>query len=394
MVGEKILQEGVRPMTAFPDLAPAASASAFGFGFVMAVLGSIKENLSETLRVPHDRIARWLSTIYILLIPLIFIAGIVADRWGARGTLIGCGLLSGLGFFGLALCRERWTTWLSLSVIALGAAALNVGAILLLPHAYFGHNAASANLGLVFWSLGGLTAGSLAPVIFSRLEFRRALSLIAVICLVPAFFVMLTPAETFPPTSSGPDLGVIWSSLLFWSLALAFLLYCPVEGFLGEWSSTYLTQLGFSERRAGLFLSIFWFTFVASRLVAACFQYYYVHDAEPWVVIVLSCLAAIGVGGLAGTRERLHAVLWLVLVALSLGPILPNLIGIIYRGFGDGEIGAAYGSMMLIGGAGSLVMPPIMNAYVRRTSLRKGFRLPTMISILLAGGSLVLALSR
>ncbi len=381
-------------MTAFPDLAPAASASAFGFGMVIAVLGSIQENLSEILGIPKDRIARWLSATHVLLIPLIFLAGLAADMWGARGMLVAGALLAGLGFFGLALAREYWTAWLSMSVIAAGAAAFNAGAIVLLPHAYFGANAASANLGLVFWSMGGLTAGSLAPILLGRLESRRALSLIALICLIPAFFVTLTPSETFPPRADGAALSAIWSSPMIWSLALAFLLYCPMEGFLGEWASTYLTQLGFSERRAGLFISIFWFTFIASRLVAACVQYYYIRDAEPWVVIVLSCLTAVGVGGLAGTRERLHAGLWLILVALALGPILPNLIGIIYRHFGEGEIGASYGSMMLLGGAGSLVMPPILNAYVRRTSLRQAFRIPTVISILMAGGSLALALSR
>src|SRR5262245_49176755 len=100
--GRKNPQEGGRAMTAFPDLAPAASASAFGFGIVMAVLGSIKENLSEALRIPNDRVARWLSTIYILSIPLIFITGMAADKWGARGTQIGGALFAGLGFFGLA----------------------------------------------------------------------------------------------------------------------------------------------------------------------------------------------------------------------------------------------------------------------------------------------------
>jgi len=93
-------------MTAFPDLAPAASASAFGFGMVIAVLGSIKENLSEILGIPKDRIARWLSATHVLLIPLIFLAGLAADMWGARGTLVAGALLAGLGFFGLALARE------------------------------------------------------------------------------------------------------------------------------------------------------------------------------------------------------------------------------------------------------------------------------------------------
>ena len=83
-------------MTAFPDLAPAASASAFGFGMVIAVLGSIQENLSEILGIPKDRIARWLSATHVLLIPLIFLAGLAADS--IIDNVLGGGTKSGYAF--------------------------------------------------------------------------------------------------------------------------------------------------------------------------------------------------------------------------------------------------------------------------------------------------------
>lgn len=381
-------------MTGFHELAPAAIASGFGFGMVLAILASLKKSLSEKMEVPEGRVGRWISAGHLAVIPFTFFSGILVDQWGIRGTLDAGSLLAGLGLFTLTLGGRPWTTWIGLAAAAAGASALSVGAIVLMPRAFFGNNAASANLGLVFFPLGGLVTGGLAPFIFQKLEIRRALSLSAGICLIPAFVVALTPTEAFTTFQNPGEPGSVWSSPVIWLICLGFLLYTTLEGSLGSWTSTYLSQLGFSKRRADLLMGIFWLTFVASRLGAAFFEYHYVHEGEPWVVITLACLTAVGVGGLAGTRECRHAILWLLLIAMALAPIFPNLVGVLYHQFGEGEIGTAYGAMVLVGGAVSLVFPPIMSAYAGRKSLRVALRLPTVISILLAAGTLALALSR
>ncbi len=381
-------------MTGLNELAPVAIASAFGFGMILAICGSLKECLSQKMEIPQERVAGWLSYGPLILIPLVFLSGLLTDRWGPRGMLVAGSLLAGIGLFGLTFSREVWTTWLGLIAVVAGASALSTGAVVVFPDAYLGYNAASANLGLVFWSLGGLVTGSLVPLILRRLEVRRALSLLAIICLIPAFVATLTSAGAFHFKAAEENPAEIWSSSVFWLVALAFLLYCPLEGSLSTWAVKYLAQLGYSERHAGLLVGSFWLTFVASRLGAAYFEYYHVDGSEPWVIITLACLSAIAIAGLAGTYHRTHAVLWLLLIGLVLGPVFPNLIGILYRHFGEGEMGSAYGAMILIGGAGSLIFPPLMSAYATRTSLRVAFRLPTVISILLAGGCLALALAK
>jgi fucose permease len=152
--------------------------------------------------------------------------------------------------------------------------------------------------------------------------------------------------------------------------------------------------MGFSERRANSLVAGFWLTFLASRLGAAYFEYYYIRNAEAVVVITLACLAAVAIAGLAGTYHRPHAILWLLLIGLALGPIFPNLVGILFRHFGDREIGTAFGTAIILGVSPSLIFPPIMTTYASRTTLRVALRLPTLLCILLACGSLALALSR
>jgi fucose permease len=381
-------------MAGFSETAPAVIACAFGFGMILAILSSLKPFLSEKMEIPDRKVGSWISVAQMALVPFAFLSGLVADHWGVRETLIAGSLLAGLAFFSLSLSREVWVTWLSLVVVAAGASALSVGAIVLMPSAFFGANAASANLGLVFVPLAALTTGSLTPVILGQLAMRRALSVLAIFCLVPAFVVTMTPSEAFPQATLSAVPSKVLSDPNLWLISLAFLLYSPLEGSLGSWSSTYLTQMGYSERRAGLLVDGFWWTFIGSRLGAACLEYRYVRDAEPWIIITLACLAAVAVGGLAGTHHRAHAILWVLLVALAMGPIFPNLVGILYRHFSEGEIGTAYGTSFMVGSAGSLLLPPIMSTYARRTSIRTALRLPTLLSLLLAGGGLALALSR
>ena len=381
-------------MIGFQELAPAAIVSAFGFGMILAILGSLKPFLSEKMEIPEGRVGRWISAAQLALIPFVFLSGLALDHWGARGTLVAGSLLAGLALFGLSLSRVVWTTWLSLSALTAGASALSVGSIVLMPRAFLGNDAASANLGLIFIPLAAITTGGLTPLVLRRLAMRRALSLLAVICLVPAFAVTITPSAAFPQAGDLADSSKVLADPVLWLVSLAFLLYSSVEGAIGSWSSTYLTQLGFSEVRAGLLVGGFWLTFIISRLVAAYLEYSQVRDAEPWIIIMLAGLAAVAVAGLAGTRDRNHAVMWLLLTGLVLGPIFPNLVGILYRHFAEGEMGTAYGGTFLLGGAGSLSLPAVMSAYARRTSIRTALRLPMVISLILAGGSLALALAK
>jgi fucose permease len=401
-------------MTGFHELAPAAIASAFGFGMILAILGSLGPFLSEKMEIPPspfplppgergrgegERVRGWISVVFLALIPFVFLSGIATDQWGWRVTLVAGSLLAGLGLFGLSVGRDVWMTWLCLTGMASGASALSVGAIAIMPRAFLGTNAASANLGLVFVPLGSLITGALTPFILSRLGMRPAVNLLALVCLIPAFVVTLTPAEALPqdPSPLVPKLqfgNEVVSHPALWLISLAFLLYGPLEGSLGSWAAAYLAQAGLPERRVGWWVGGFWLAFTVSRIGAACLEYRYLAGAEAWVIIALASLAAVAIGGLAGTHHRAHSAMWLLLIGLLLGPIFPNLVGILYSQFGAGEVGTAYGVMFLLGGAGGLLLPPIMSTYARRTSLRAALRLPILISILLAGGGLALALSK
>ncbi len=180
-----------------------------------------------------------------------------------------------------------------------------------------------------------------------------------------------------------------------WLAGIVFLFYGPIEGALGTWTTTLLTNMGFRERRAVWLLSGFWLTFLLARLATYYFQH---HDipptwGNPWLILVLGLLAAIFLGNLAQAPSRIRAALGLLGLGACLGPIFPTLVGIIFQ---DSRLkqqpGTAYGAMFAIGATGSLLLPPLIGAFARRRRVQTALHIPMILALLMAAAALVLAL--
>ena len=64
------------------------------------------------------------------------------------------------------------------------------------------------------------------------------------------------------------------------------------------------------------------------------------------------------------------------------------------RGFAEQNHGTAFGAMFTIGATGSLLLPPLIGSYARRTSIRQAMRIPVVVALVLAGVLLFLGLAR
>ena len=96
---------------------------------------------------------------------------------------------------------------------------------------------------------------------------------------------------------------------------------------------------------------------------------------------------------LVGTRSRSYAAIGLLIVGALFGPIFPTLVGILFNNVDASARGTAYGAMYALGATGSLVIPPAMGVYARRSSVRVALRIPTVVALLLGAVSILLALS-
>lgn len=376
------------------ELIPLIVVCAVAFGLVLAFLGSVKPVLAKRLGVDEARVGGLLSALNLALIPMLVAGGLLVDHFGARAVLIAGSLLTALAVVTLAVGRTYRACLYGVLLTAAGAACLNVGAVRLMPVAFFdGSPAASLNLGMIFFGLGALVAPALADVLTRRLDLRHALGLVAVLCLIPAVVATITTSPAYPPHGAA-DLGGVLQHPTLWLTGLIFLLYMPLEGAVGSWAVGYLGELGYPERRAGWLLSGFWLTFMAGRLVMSVLQRGVFSEGwELWTILILALAAGIILANLGGTHSRTSAAWGLLVLGALLGPILPTLVGFLFdQEFARDERGTAYGAMFALGSAGSLFVMPLFGAFARRHSVRQALRLPAFGGLILAGATLVVLL--
>ncbi len=367
---------------------------AFVFGMVLALLGSLKLALAKRLALGETRIGGLLSALNLALIPMMLLSGVLIDLWGVRGVMALGSIVTAVAIYSLALQPTYARAFAAILLAGLGAAGLSTASIVLMPQAFFPTQvAASLNLGNVFFALGALLTPVLADVLLHTLEFRRAVSLLALFCLVPALTCALPGEVHRDIESSRSGLQGLLESGPMWLAGLVFFFYAPLEGSLSIWATTYLTELGHGEHRAAWLLSGFWTTFLSSRLLAAFALHRGLSEAwNPWLLVLLPLVAAIILGNMSGTAVPRSARLGLLFLGFLLGPIFPTLVAMLFEQHQQAQ-GTAYGLMFAIGSLGSLMLAPLIGVSARRRNVQAALRIPMFLALLLTATALVFGLS-
>jgi MFS family permease len=340
-------------------------------------------------------------------VPMTLLSGLLIDQSSVEWVLIGGSVLIAVGVAALALSR-RYVLGLGLiAVVAMACGGLLVGCTILMPKAFFPDfdfqarihpvrdrdrfAGAAFNLGNVFFVLGTLLAPPLANLGINRLGFRRALGLIALLCLAPAVAAALTNAQDYPVFNRDQaDTEKLFSGPAIWLTALIFFFYGPLENIGVTWASSWLKELGFRSRTRGWIQSGFWISLLISRLGAAfLLEHDLVRPPWVWLVLVPALAAAVLLGNLAGVAGRGAAPWGFMLFGLLLGPVLPTIMGTVYRRFAA-DAGTAIGAMYAVGALGSLLLVPAMAWFARRHSVQRSLAIPAVMALLL--GAVVLAL--
>jgi fucose permease len=367
---------------------------AFVFGMVLALLGSLKLALAKRLDLGEARIGGLLSALNLALIPMMLLNGVLIDLWGVRGVMALGSVVTALAIYSLALQPTYARAFTAILLAGLGGAGLSTASIVLMPQAFPPlQSAAALNLGNVFFALGALITPVLADVLLRTLEFRRTVSLLALLCLVPAVACVLPGNLSLTEQASRSTLQGLIESPLLWLAGLVFFFYAPLEGSLSIWATTYLTELGHGEHRAAWLLSGFWTTFLASRLLAAFALHRLPETWNPWwPMVLLALLAAVVLGNISGTARPRRARLGLLVLGFLLGPIFPTLVAMLFRWHPQAQ-GTAYGLMFAIGSLGSLILAPVIGASARRRNVQTALRIPMLLALWLTAAALLFGLS-
>lgn len=380
--------------------------AAFAFGMVLALLGSLKLSLSKRLNLGEGRISMLLSAFNFTLLPMMLLTGVLIDRYGVRWVLIAASCMTALAIVTLSIQPTYGRALIGTLLAGLGSAGLSTSSIVLMPKAFapdprqvMREAEASLNLGNVFFALGALLTPVLTDMLLRTLGFRRGVTVIATLCLIPAVFAALAGSADLELSSGPANLGQLLTEKTLWLAAAVFFLYAPLEAAINIWATTFLTDLGHGERAAAWGLSAFWTAFLASRLLAwlALHRWPTLHGWDVWLLILPALAVAVLLGNLAGTASRGAGWRGFLLLGFLLGPIFPTLVGSLFRQLDATMVqgfGTAYGILFAFGSLGSLILAPIIGRRATRHNVQTALRIPMLMSIALTLAALVYVVSK
>ena len=367
---------------------PLTICGAFVFGIVLALIGSLKLTLMRKLELRETHVGALLSILNLSLLPMMLIAGILLDDFGARIVMIIGSLGTALGLYFAGLSKSLSQIAASILVVCAGSAFLSVGSVVLMELAFYPERvSASQNLGNVFFGLGALLTPPILETLLERVSYRRALTMLACVALVPGVMALLTAGDAFPYHHSAGHIADIVSSKVVLLTGVVLLIYLPLEWVLGAWAQTFLMGLGMGERSSVFTLSGFWLAFLASRFVTALLMasgWIAPGVADAWLILVLALGAGVVLGNMAGARNGKGASIGLIIAGVMLGPIFPTLVGILFYFIVPEQRGVAYGAMFSIGSVGGLVLSPVMGIFASHRGMRSAWRVPIILALVIS----------
>ena len=293
------------------------------------------------------------------------IAGWLGDRYGVRKTLVGCGILFGIGMVSLGFITTLWQFFLVFGVVLAMTEAIAFVPLITAVSTWF-----RRRLGLavgILWAAGGIGAAALAPLVGYLLEhvgWERAFLYIGVVG--GSIILLMTPFFRNRPLDMGIEpygsrvndaLEVKWSAWVqklrlkvfnqhirktkeFWNLPLIHGLGCAGHGIILIYSIPIAVEQGISLTAAALILSLINVFSVVSRLITPIVTERM--GAKPAMSVALA-LQGLTVLVLFGAQDPWSFYLFAVLFGIGFGGEMSAYPVVNRQYFGDGPIGTFYG---------------------------------------------------
>jgi fucose permease len=369
-------------------------------GMGVAILGSMKVPLARRLEIDEARVGGLIAVFGFVMSPVIFTAGFLTDTLGKQAVLIGGSVLMAASLALLARARTYGAGMLGVVLASAGWAAMVNANNTLIPLAFEGNLAYAYNLANVFFGAGAFLTPIGVAALLRRTPFTPSLSVLAGLAAVPVALAL--GADFSVAASSGASaaasaesasggFGTLLRDPVMWLCGFVLFFYAPLEACTSAWATTYLGEKGVGERRASLYLSAFWLSFMAARLVTA-------FTLPPGFEMALICTMAVAsvavLAAVVFSRSGTTAAAAVVAAGFVFGPIFPTLTAVLFAHFEPSLHGRVVGLLFGIGGIGWTVVPMLIGAYARRTSVQRGFLVAvgsaiglTVVALILAGYS-------
>lgn len=143
-----------------------------------------------------------------------------------------------------------------------------------------------------------------------------------------------------------------------------------VENGVSAWANTYMSRLGAADKLANRVLSLFFIAVMVSRLVTATFV---TAANTPMVLLILALIAIVTLVVMTLLKNRIVAAVGVVVLGLAMGSVCPNIFGYMFSRVDPAFHGTAFGITFATGLLGASVLPYLIGAVSKRTSLRRGY---------------------
>lgn len=405
----------------------------FVYGLLAALPGSVLPTLERNQYLPNDSaVGTFLLINAVGAVIAYLVSGPVIDRAGKKLALAAGTLLVILALAGFAFVVTRIQPAAALTLIFICSLVLGLGAnaIVAAGHALVTDAAATwrnAALNLLDICFGlGLAA---LPLVVQSLQRQGGLGLIfwtlagLSILLLVAVLTPRFPAPAHPEAITAGGAGSLFRNPSFWLLALALFMYVGAEVSVGKWVVTFmqrdpqillnsgvdaaqLEQLArtspdalsrfFEQDPMGIgiatyalhTLSFFAFALLAGRLVSSLLLG--VARLNSFVLLTAGSLLTAAALGLAFTATTPATVrLGLILAGFGMGPIFPTSVGLASVML-PRMAGTAMSLTMGIGFAGLLLIPPAVGYISSATGGTSGDVRTGLLAVLAA--SIIMAL--
>ena len=352
----------------------------FTFGMVVVFPGSIKLRLAERLSMDDARVGRLIMAWQVTTLIVTMLVGPALDRFGHRPVLVlGFGIVAAaIALF--AAASRRAVAFAAAVMLGLGGSFVNAGGNTLLPALSPDNPAAASNLGNVFFGLGAFVVPFLASFLFDRMGFRTGLRVFALAAAAPMIPAALA---AYPVLSNGFDLMValgLLSSFVVLLAGLVLFCYIGLEVSAASWTTTYLKEAGFDEKRASVIFSLFWVAMMLSRLAASQWM-----TTELGKAAVLSASFASALILLLMTLRggKVTAAVSVVTLGVFFAPLFPTIVGLTFARFNPSLYGTVFAIIFAVGLLGSSLVPPAVGSVSQKRGIRAAYRLMVALAVAL-----------
>jgi MFS transporter, FHS family, glucose/mannose:H+ symporter len=353
------------------------------FGIVLTTLGAVLPSVIERFGIDTAAAGSLflLMTFGILLGSVVF--GPIVDRNGYKGMLLLATALIAIGIVGIAFASSM--TWLrvAVAVVGFGGGIINGGTNALVADVSADDRTAGLSLLGVFFGVGAVGVPFVLASLLGAFSHSAIIATVGALVAVPFAITAATPFPA-PKQPQGFPLATARRLLrdpVLLLMGLMLFLQSGVEITVGGWAATFFKdELRITERRALVYLSLFWFGLMLARLALGS-----VLKRVAPARVLLGCLAVgvVGAATLILARDASVAALGVFLLGVGLAATYPVVLG--FAGDRYAELsGTAFSVVIVMALIGGMLLPWLTGVLGARYGLRGSFAIVPVALVLLS----------